>query len=149
MIIFYHHTMKQDPLREAFSRIKQDITKQNSIIEQLMNKISSLEQENLSLKQQILNNQKRQKEDPIEKEIISQISTHRSRFIKSKIIEQISLGSITTSRLKQIIVTEKKYCSKSTFYRYLSELNDSIVTVKKGNETYLMLRQHLPKVNND
>ncbi len=141
--------MKQDPLREAFSRIKQDITKQNSIIEQLMNKISSLEQENLSLKQQILNNQKRQKEDPIEKEIISQISTHRSRFIKSKIIEQISLGSITTSRLKQIIVTEKKYCSKSTFYRYLSELNDSIVTVKKGNETYLMLRQHLPKVNND
>ena len=143
--------MKPDPLKEAFSKIKQDINRQNVLIEQLLNKISSLEQENLFLKQQILNSQTKdkKKEDPVKKEIISQISQHKRQFIKSKILEYISLGNITTTRLKQIIVKEKHYCSKSTFYRYLSELENSIVAIKKGNETYLMLKEHLSQVKYD
>lgn len=137
----------EDAIKNAFSKIKDDLAKQNDIINRLIDKIGVLEDENRHLRDILGSVKEKKKEDPIKKEILNQIGQNKKKFIMNQMVDYIKLGNMTLSRLKQIFVEEKKYCSKSTFYRYLKEMENLIVVIKKNNISYLMLKSQISTVS--
>lgn len=139
----------EDAIRNAFSKIKDDLAKQNDLINRLIDKIGVLEDENKHLRNLVGSGKEKKKEDPIKKEIISHIEQNKKSFIKNQMADYIRSGNMTLLRLKQIFVKEKKYCSKSTFYRYFKEMENSIIIIKKNNISYLMLKSQISTVSHE
>ena len=58
----------------------------------------------------------------LEEEAIATVTKNKKQIIKQKIIALASKNRITAKQIKEIIVDKYRYCSKATFYRYLTEL---------------------------
>ena len=55
-------------------------------------------------------------------ELLEEVQRNKKDIVKIKILEESKDGRLTPQELKKIIVDKHRYCSKATFYRYISEL---------------------------
>ncbi len=84
-----------------------------------------------------------QKKSSIKEKIIKRITRNSKEYIKSVIVSYIrKYEKISALQLKEMVVDEQNFCSKSSFYRLLEEIeeSDDIGVVKHGKE-----KQYLSK----
>lgn len=75
----------------------------------------------------------------LELEAIRSVVKNKKIIIKQKILAIASKQRTTAKQVKEIIVDKYKYCSKATFYRYLSELKrqHKIETISINDREYV------------
>ena len=80
-----------------------------------------------------------QKKMSIKEKIIKRLTRNSKEYIKSVILSYIrKYENISALQLKEMIVDEQNFCSKSSFYRLLEEIEqlDNIGVVKQGKEKH-------------
>ncbi|MBI2652718.1 hypothetical protein HYX00_04600 [Candidatus Woesearchaeota archaeon] len=82
-----------------------------------------------------------QKKMSIKEKIIKRLTRNSKEYIKSVILSYIGkYEKISALQLKEMIVDEQNFCSKSSFYRLLEEIEqlDNIGVIKQGKEKHYM-----------
>ena len=139
----------KDGLKNSFQNIKKDMEKlqlqdiQNTKeIKEIKNLLKSLIQEIQQLKNNpsnIAHNTKiPNSPDKLKQEMISKVKRNRKGIIKTKILELIETERYSIPEIKESIVDQDNYCSKATFYRYISELKNNIEEIKIGHKTIIV-----------
>jgi len=107
-------------LKVSFSRMKNDIQDNKD-------KISKLLEINQQLADQVseLNKGLNAKSSGPKSELARQFKKNQKSLIQQRILSLIERAEYSLPDLKMIIVDQKRYCSKATFYRYVSELEKS------------------------
>ena len=80
-----------------------------------------------------------QKKMSIKEKIMKRLTRNSKEYVKSVIISYIKkYEKISALQLKEIIVDEQNFCSKSSFYRLLEEIeeSDDVGVVKQGKEKH-------------
>ncbi|MFP4118841.1 MAG: hypothetical protein ACLFTH_02190 [Candidatus Woesearchaeota archaeon] len=85
---------------------------------------------------------KKQREEAIkalQRDAAKEVSKNRKSIVKEKILSQAGSSRCTPHELKKIFVDSHKYCSKATFYRYLTELEEEekINYISINNKKYI------------
>ena len=96
-------------------------------ISYIENRIAKLEQKRLSVKEKI----------------IRRITRNSKEYVKSVILSYIKkYERISALQLKEIVVDEQNFCSKSSFYRLLGEIEalDGICVIKHGKEKHYIAK---------
>ena len=73
----------------------------------------------------------------IKEKIIKKLTRNSKEYVKSLILSYIKkYEKISALQLKEIVVDEQNFCSKSSFYRLLDEIEqlDDIGVIKQGKE---------------
>ena len=112
----FHQQKQMQPLPSMPKELQTDI----SYIEK---RLERLEQKKLSLKEKI----------------VKRLTRNSKEYIKSVILSYIrKYEKISALQLKEIVVDEQNFCSKSSFYRLLEELEgfDDIGVIKQGKEKH-------------
>lgn len=150
------------PFEDVISKVKE----LNDKIDELVRKQFKAEQE--ASQRTLLNLQKEQTQKELPTEIFANISNIEKRLekleqkklsIKEKIIKRLTRNSkeyvkgvilsyvkkyekISALQLKEIVVDEQNFCSKSSFYRLLEEIEqlDEIGVIKQGKEKHYILK---------
>ncbi|MCF7798703.1 hypothetical protein K9M74_02265 [Candidatus Woesearchaeota archaeon] len=75
----------------------------------------------------------------LEQEAIATVTKNKKTIIKQKIIGVANKNRVTAKQLKEIVVDKHTYCSKATFYRYLTELRKErrLEAIQINNKEYL------------
>ena len=84
-----------------------------------------------------------QKKPSIREKIIKRLTRNSKEYVKSIIISYIKkYEKISALQLKEIMVDEQNFCSKSSFYRLLEEIEqmDDIGVVKQGKEKHFLYK---------
>lgn len=104
-------------LKVSFSRMKDDIQENKS-------KIDMLIEINRKLQSKI---DKLQEAKPkgLKSELMRHYKKNKKGIIKQRILDFIKEKEYSLPELKEIIVDDKQYCSKASFYRYIDELKNS------------------------
>lgn len=79
----------------------------------------------------------------IREKLVRKIVKNTKEYLKSVILSIIRrYGQVSASRLREMIVEEQGLCSKSSFYRLLTELekHESIGVASKGKEKIYLLK---------
>lgn len=79
----------------------------------------------------------------IKEKIIKKLTRNSKEYVKSVISSYIKkYGKISALQLKEIVVDEQNFCSKSSFYRLLEEIEelDEVGFVKKGKEKHYIAK---------
>lgn len=80
-----------------------------------------------------------QKKLSIKEKIMKRLTRNSKEYVKSVILSYIKkYEKISALQLKEIVVDEQNFCSKSSFYRLLEEIEelDDIGVVKQGKEKH-------------
>ena len=80
-----------------------------------------------------------QKKMSIKEKIMRKLTRNSKEYVKSVIISYIrKYEKISALQLKEIVVDEQNFCSKSSFYRLLEEIEDldEIGVIKQGKEKH-------------
>ena len=80
-----------------------------------------------------------QKKMSLKEKIVKRVARNSKEYIKSMIISYIKkYEKISALQLKEIIVDEQNFCSKSSFYRLLEEIEalEEIGVIKQGKEKH-------------
>ena len=112
-------------LKDTFVKIRQDIERQDSELEELKRINKELLKEIKTLREEI-KNVKAKGSTKLEKEVMKKFNRSKKDIIKHKILEVVKTKHVTIPELKEIIVDQEEYCSKASFYRYLEEMKDLI-----------------------
>ena len=64
--------------------------------------------------------------DNLKSEFLRKFNQNKKTLIKQKIIEIIKIKPTSVADLKYHIVNQLNYCSKASFYRYISEMKEDI-----------------------
>ncbi len=78
-----------------------------------------------------------QKKTSMKEKIIKRLTRNSKEYVKSVILSYIrKYGKVSALQLKEIVVDEQDFCSKSSFYRLLGEIGelDDIGVIKSGKE---------------
>ena len=91
------------------------------------NRLEKLEQKKLSIKEKIMRRLTRNSKDYVKSVILSYIKKYER---------------ISALQLKEIVVDEQNFCSKSSFYRLLEEIeaSDDIGVMRHGKEKHYFLK---------
>jgi len=84
-----------------------------------------------------------QKKMSIKEKIMRKLTRNSKEYIKSVILSYIrKYEKISALQLKEIVVDEQNFCSKSSFYRLLEEIEelDEIGVVKQGKEKHYIAK---------
>ena len=84
-----------------------------------------------------------QKKASIKEKIIKKITRNSKEYVKSVMLSYIrKYEKISALQLKEMIVDEQNFCSKSSFYRLLEEIEqlEEIGVVKNGKEKHYISR---------
>jgi chromosome segregation ATPase len=124
-------------LKVSFSRMKSDIKANQDKIDQVL-------EINQQLQAQIKNLEaKLSQTSTLKSELMRSFKRNKKQIIKQRMIALIQDRQIPVPELKEIIVDEKKYCSKATFYRYIDEMKKegllNVITVD-NNQIVLLLK---------
>ncbi|HLG24497.1 MAG TPA: hypothetical protein VI564_06225 [Candidatus Nanoarchaeia archaeon] len=79
----------------------------------------------------------------IKEKIIKNITRNSKEYVKSMAISYIKkYGKISSLKLKEMVVDEQKFCSKSSFYRLMDEIAESgeIAVIKEGKEIHYIYK---------
>ena len=82
-----------------------------------------------------------QKKISIKEKIMKRLTRNSKEYVKSVILSYIKkYERISALQLKEIVVDEQNFCSKSSFYRLLEEIEqlDDIGVLKEGKEKHYM-----------
>lgn len=130
--VFYNQKRISNTMKPLFSpeRPKPNKSEEST---SLREKITELEQKIDQLEEEIkeIKNKPTQKEpnttfnNALKEEIIDSMNKNKRIVIKSKIKDIIRQNKHSTNELKKLIVEKLKYCSRATFYRYMSEMKRS------------------------
>jgi len=80
-----------------------------------------------------------QKKDSIKEKIIKKITRNSKEYVKSVMISYIrKYEKISALQLKEMVVDEQNFCSKSSFYRLLEEIEqlEEVGVMKAGKEKH-------------
>ena len=80
-----------------------------------------------------------QRKMSMKEKIIKRLTRNSKEYVKSMILSYIrKYERISALQLKEIIVDEQNFCSKSSFYRLLEEIEDSddVGVIKQGKEKH-------------
>ena len=106
----------QAPLKELPNELPMDIS-------HIEKRLEKLEQKKVSMKEKI----------------VKKLTRNSKEYVKSVILSYIKkYERISALQLKEIIVDEQNFCSKSSFYRLLEEIEqfDYIGVIKQGKEKH-------------
>ena len=84
-----------------------------------------------------------QKKLSIKEKIMKKLTKNSKEYVKSVIISYIrKYERISALQLKEIVVDEQHFCSKSSFYRLLEEIeeSDEIGVIRHGKEKHYVLK---------
>ena len=84
-----------------------------------------------------------QKKASIKERIVKRIARNSKEYVKSVILSYVrKYEKISALQLKEIVVDEQNFCSKSSFYRLLEEIEqlDDIGVIKRGKEKHYISR---------
>ena len=128
-------------LKVSFSRMKQDIQSNQDKIDHLIKINEQLQQYIQSLESKISN-----LEQPagLKSELMRSFKRNKKQIIKQRILDLVRERQIPVPELKEIIVDDKKYCSKATFYRYIDEMKKiGIVDILSinGNDVLVIVKE--------
>ena len=101
--------------------VREEPTELNIELNNIEKRLEKLEQKKLSVKEKIM----------------KRLTRNSKEYVKGIIISYIKkYGKISAMQLKEIVVDEQNFCSKSSFYRLLEEIEQSeeIGVIKKGKE---------------
>lgn len=96
-------------------------------ISHIENRLAKLEQKKISMKEKI----------------IKRITRNSKEYVKSVVLSYIrKYERISALQLKEIVVDEQNFCSKSSFYRLLEEIEslDEIGVIKHGKEKHYIAK---------
>lgn len=114
-------------LQLNFTRIKEDVDRNQRQIDMLMQENYKLRETISTLTQQLVS----KKDDKLKKEVMHKFRRHKKEMIKHKVMETIRTKRLLLPELKEIIVDQMAYCSKATFYRYYDELRkEGTITIQ-------------------
>jgi len=140
---------EQKIIRESFKNLKADIRSLHEELASLKKELRTLQetcsatqsQINLSLKEQKntpceqdgkpseRENTKapaifsaETKKDSLKEDLLKAYERNRKNIIKEQILSEAKKGGMTKIALRDLVVDQKKYCSKASFYRYMDEL---------------------------
>jgi hypothetical protein len=102
-------------------------------ISHIENRLAKLEQKKISMKEKI----------------IRRITRNSKEYVKSVVLSYIKkYERISALQLKEIVVDEQNFCSKSSFYRLLEEIEalDEIGVIKQGKEKHYIAKSMKHKV---
>jgi hypothetical protein len=106
-------------LQVSFSRMKDDIHYNREQVEMLIELNRKL-QEQLSKVVTDITAMKGAK--GLESEFMRKYQKNKKGLIKQRILRLAAEGRYSVAQLKDLVVDEKKYCSKATFYRYVDSM---------------------------
>lgn len=70
----------------------------------------------------IQKSEKQRTKDNLKADLIKNYERNRKDIIKQQILSEAIKEDVSKIRLRDIVVDQKKYCSKASFYRYMEEL---------------------------
>jgi hypothetical protein len=108
-------------LKVSFSRMKEDIRSSRQQIDDLI-KLNKALQEQMAAVQAELKGIKEQRPKGLKTELMRGLARNQKALIKQRMVGLAGEGRYSIPELKDIIVDDKNYCSKASFYRYLDEL---------------------------
>ena len=81
------------------------------------------------------------RQEPLRDEILRKFNRNRKNIIKGKILDLIGSSKIISlPEVKWAIVDQFRYCSKASFYRYISEMRESgLIQISKFNEKEIVV----------
>ena len=84
----------------------------------------------------------RDPETPFASRMIKKLERNKKDIIKQRIIEMVTQAPMLLPELKEILVDEKQYCSKASFYRYIEDLlhRGIIAFDQKGESNIVILK---------
>lgn len=106
-------------LKVSFSRMKQDIQSNHEKIDHLIKINEQLKEYILRLETKIGN---MKQPTGLKSELMRSFKRNKKQIIKQRILDLVRERQIPVPELKEMIVDDKQYCSKATFYRYIDEL---------------------------
>ena len=121
-------------LKNSFSNIKEDITSNATKIQELINQNKELKNTINELKNTIKNVVNNQSKDLLKEDMLTKIKRNRKEIVKAKILELVQTERYSIPEIKDIVVDRDNYCSKATFYRYISDLKNIIEEINIGNK---------------
>ena len=124
----------KEGLRNSFSNIKAEITSNTDNIQELVNQNKELKETINELKETIKNLVDNQSKDILKEDMLTKIKRNRKDIVKARILELVQTERYSIPEIKDIVVDRDSYCSKATFYRYISELKNIIEEIKIGNK---------------
>ena len=86
-----------------------------------------------------------QKKHSIKEKIMKRLTRNSKEYVKSVMISYIKkYGKISALQLKEIVVDEQHFCSKSSSYRLLYEIEDldDIGVIKQGKEKHYISKNY-------
>ena len=110
-------------LQNSFGNIKNDMDLLKKQISKNNKEVSELKEIIMDLKKD-LKNSTINKKDQLQQDILNKVKRNRRGLIKSQINELLNQNK-SIPEIKEIIVDRDNYCSKATFYRYISELKEN------------------------
>lgn len=131
----------RNAIQDAFSKIKEDMTKISQEIYDLKVQQKELLEENLQLKKQLQtsNNppgqeiiakvvketlKNMQPNNGINNHLIKKFNKKRKALITNRILSLSAQKNISLPEIKEKIVDDEHLCSKATFYRYVGKLKN-------------------------
>ena len=84
-----------------------------------------------------------QKKLSMREKIMKKLTKNSKEYVKSIILSYIrKYEKISALQLKEMVVDEQKFCSKSSFYRLLEEIEDldEVGAIKQGKEKHYILK---------
>ena len=88
-----------------------------------------------------------QKKALMKEKIMKRLTRNSKEYVKSVLLSYIrKYGKISALQLKDIVVDEQNFCSKSSFYRLLEEIEqtDEVGVVKQGKEKHYISKSFKP-----
>ncbi|MBD3209135.1 hypothetical protein GF367_01825 [Candidatus Woesearchaeota archaeon] len=89
--------------------------------EQKIEEIPVREEQNIQQPEPIIKSQKLVA-DKLKEDLLKNYERNRKDIIKQQILSEVAKGDLTKISLRDVVVDQKKYCSKASFYRYMDEL---------------------------
>jgi len=79
------------------------------------------------------------KQDRLKEDLMKNYERNRKDIVKQQILTEAAKTNLTRIQLRDIVVDQKKYCSKASFYRYTEELEleNLLQQKRKNNKTIL------------
>ena len=122
----------KEQLHQSFSKIKKEMAQKDVEIARLRTELDIVQQNIIPKKEMkrlvfdAVNYALNKKEEtPLKNELLKRFERNKKEIIKHKMLEIISHNqNIDTAELKEEML-KNRYCSKASFYRYLTELQET------------------------
>ena len=75
---------------------------------------------------------------------------NRKDIVKQQILTEAAKADLTKIQLRDLVVDQKKYCSKASFYRYMEELElEGLISYYRHKGKNLIQPAKVPVVNKE